>query len=171
MKKVRYVVGAVGVLGAGPALGLMLPAAAANAAAAAPAAHGGKAVSLGHGPEVPLAERCEPKSKRTTHSGAGVNTFSGTASGEGFGGTPCLWAVQGELHHSQVGLEMRVREYHGATEKSLGYVHGTINLAGTSTHFSKFIDGTAGSDVTKVCEALVYSSNHAVAYGQICQTL
>ena len=173
MKKVRYVIGTVGVLGAAPALGLLTPATTAAAAAhATPAGHSGKTVSLHPGTASPNAVRCEHRSTRKAHSGTGVNTFSGFASGEGFGAShPCLQYVTGKLHHSQVGLEMRVRTYKGTTEKSWGYVHGTINLTGTSTHFSKYIDGIAGSGITKACEALVYSSNHAVAYGQICENL
>jgi hypothetical protein len=178
MKKARYIIGTVGVLGAAPALGVLMPTTSAAAAPrAAAGAHGGKTVSVQHitlGHPIaasPYAERCQTKSRRKAQSGTGVDTFSGFASGEAFGGDPCLRAVTGKLHHSQVGLEMRVRTYKGTTERSWGYVHGTINITGTSTYFSKVIDGIAGSDTTEACEALVYSASHVVAYGPICEGL
>jgi hypothetical protein len=201
-KKVRYIIGTAGVLGAAPALGLLTPAVTAAAAAhTTPAGHSGKTVSLRPGTVLaaassapaaassaasvattsspaatssaasPNAERCIHKSTRKAHSGAGVNLFSGFASGEGFHGAACLRFVTGKLHHSQVALEMRVRTYKGTAEKQWPYVGGTINLIDSSTHFTKVINGIAGSGITKACEALVYSSNHAVAYGQICENV
>jgi hypothetical protein len=61
---------------------------------------------------------------------------------------------------------MRTRAYNGTKEVYQHYVSGSIPFLRSYTQFSDTIGVTA----TKVCEALVYSTDKTrVAYGTICQ--
>src|ERR1700733_6230213 len=90
MKKVWYVVGAVG---AAPTLGIFAP-----AAHAAPVAPNSSGTNL----------RCSHTYSNQAHVGTGNNKFTGA---DYFGRAHCLWEMRGVLNHSQSGLEMRARAY------------------------------------------------------------
>ena len=164
MKKVRYLVGTMGALGIAPVVGgAVTQAASAAPAQRPPAAHTGKVVAVPQS----AAFTCPAESKKTAHSGTGINKFSGWTWGTKFTSIACVKSAYGTLHHSQVALLMRIRTYHNNTQKSWGYVNGTINVINSTTNFHK--ENFNANSVTKACEALVYTSNHAVAYGPVCQ--
>jgi hypothetical protein len=197
MKKVRYVIGTVGVLGAVPALGLLTPATTAAAAThATPAGHSGRVaathkvvittntataasgiganstgtVALPSGSvrtAATAALRCAEDWTRSAKAGEGRNQFLGKV----VFGTPtdehCIYAMDGSINHSQTGLEMRARAYNGATMVYQKYVHGTIIPVESLTEF----DITSIEvNATGACQALVYSTDTAkVAYGPVCE--
>lgn len=165
MKRVRYVAGTAAALGLVPALGALTPTPGAAAALGSTAQHGGKAVS----PRPATANTaCPAQSRKTARSGTGVNKFTGTTWGVVGNGWDCVRQASGELSHSQVGLLMRVRTYHGGAQKQWPFVRG--NAGGGHTSFKMTFPGFGVWSVSQVCEALVYTSNHAVAYGPVCQT-
>jgi hypothetical protein len=166
VKKVRYVMGAVGVLGAVPALGALAPVAGAAVAPGGTAGYGARAVSP-RSASTSVNTACPGQSRKTTHSGTGVNRFNGTAWGVVGNGWDCVRQVSGKLDHSQVSLLMRVRTYHNGAQKQWPWVHGHIGTGDTT--FSMTFPGFGVFSVSQVCEALVYASDHAVAYGPVCQ--
>jgi hypothetical protein len=146
MKKVRYLIGAVGVV---PALGVIVPAAAAAQPGSTRAAP---------------AKLCGRLYQRTA---VGVANFEGLVAF----GTPtdrhCLNEVRGTIPRSQVGLEMRVRVYQNGGKIYQKYVHGSIFLHPDSTAFNI---NNIDLDASSACEALVYSTNTAkLAYGPVCE--
>jgi hypothetical protein len=165
MKKVRYMIGAAGVLAMTPALGALTPAA--NAATTHTAARlGGKTVSLNHRTTSAAALACLAQSHKKGHSGTGVNKFSVSTGGTFDQNTGCLGYDSATLPHRQGGLKYRVRTYLNGVQKSWGLTGGTIS--GGSTTFGR----TLNTDADKVCDALVYSTNtKSVAYGPVCINL
>lgn len=155
MKKVRYVVGALGVAGTLPALGLIAPGAQAQTAASA-----GKTVSL-H-----LAGTPQVTCQHDRNSGTFDVGLSGHIGFERVNG--CIFSVVGTIHplHPQRGQDMRVKFWaHGKVvstvyNKNGGIGHETI----TWTSFPNF------PGVQKVCEAIVPdASKSRVLYGPTCQ--
>ena len=191
MKKVRYIIGTAGVLGAAPALGLLTPAAA--AVHATPAQHSGKTVSLRPGTvlaatsrasgaatssgatsaaespasaAVPAATCAAANAHNSGHKGTGVNKFTGRAYYRS--STHCLSKTYGQLSHQQTGLDMRTYAYNGTKEVYNHYVSGSIPFFRNYTFWSDY----PGVIATKVCEALVYSTDKArVAYGPVCENV
>jgi hypothetical protein len=147
MKRVRYLIGAVGAV---PALGVIAPtaAAAAQPASATPAA----------------AKMCATDYHHSTRGAANFGGYD-------YFGTPtdrhCLWEARGTITRSQVGLEMRARAYWKGNQIYQRYVHGTIiPFSGVTSFYITSIN----RDASKVCEALVYSTNtNRVAYGPVCE--
>jgi hypothetical protein len=149
MKKVWYVVGAVG---AAPTLGILAPAA---TAAATP--HSVSGTNL----------RCTDLYANQTHVGTGANKFTGGIYFGRTGDVHCLFEMVGILNHSQSGLEMRARAYWNGSKIYSQYVHGTINPALSITSF--YIEGI-NRNASNACEALVYSTKPSkVAYGPVCE--
>jgi hypothetical protein len=146
MKKVRYLIGAVGAV---PALGGFAPIA--NAAV------------------VSTNIRCAIGGiyHNKSHVGTGANRFSGEDLFGRTGDIHCLYGIAGHLSHSQRGLLMRARAYWHGNKILDQYVGGTINPISSSTSF--YID-SLNRDASKACEALVYSTNrNKVAYGPVCE--
>jgi hypothetical protein len=154
MKKVRYVIGAVG---AAPALGLMMPAAKATAAVTHPAKNAAKTVSLA--PD----QTC------------GSNKIQGVFSANGrfhgaftYSGVNCIHRQYASLNFAKTGLTERVRYYSGGggLEHS-AYLGGKIFHSPSYTFWSSYPNFNAH----KVCEALVLNGNHkSVKYGPLCET-
>jgi hypothetical protein len=155
VKKVRYAIGAVGVI---PALGLMAPAA--NAAAAAPRVAGGasKTVALERG-NAPLYSCGHGHTKYAQN---------GSLGGEiGYSGTTCIHSQWAELDHFQKGLTERVRFYSGAGTLETTNWQAGHDIDNQYTFFSS----VPNLNAHKVCEALVANSNHSdVKYGPVCET-
>lgn len=155
MKKVRYLLGAVG---AAPALGLLIPAA--NAAApAAQTTHGnaGKTVSVDQG--------------RTPRANCAANETNTGQSADGwvtgllyYSGNICVYLQAAFLHKRQTGLTERTRYYSGGGKLERTTWQAGL-LSGTSTIFSSKPDMYAH----EVCMALVANNNHNdVKYGPEC---
>jgi len=164
MKKVRYMIGAAGVLALTPALGAFTPAA--HAATTHSAARtSGKTVSLNHH-ATSATSVCPAQSGKKAHSGSGSNKFSAHAEGILDQLTPCLGFTFASIPHGQAGLKLRVRTYLNGVEKSWGFTGGHITSPPPHhTVFSK----TLNTHATRVCDALVLSSNHhKVEYGPVC---
>jgi hypothetical protein len=164
MKKVRYMIGAAGMLAMTPALGALTPAA--NAAAAhAAARHSGKTVSLNQHTTTPAVSRCGFLSNLSAHTGHGANELQGWAFFSNSTGQ-CVDYTKGDVRHSQTGLDMRTRLYRNGTRVYQGYAKGDANPLGT--HFSAQPRVVAG----QACEAVVYSTDKGrVAYGPVCENI
>jgi len=152
MKKVRYVIGAVG---AAPALGLMMPAVNATAAVTHPAKNAAKTV--------PLAPTC------------GSNKIQGIFSANGhfhgaftYSGVNCIHRQYASLNFAKKGLTERVRFYSGGGGlERTAYLGGKIAHSPSNTLWSSYPNFNAH----KVCEALVLNGNHnSVKYGPLCET-
>jgi len=164
MKKVRYMIGAAGVLAMTPAFGALTPAASAAVTAHTAARHSGKTVSLNQ--HTTPAFVCPAQSVKKAHSGTGVNKFSVTAAGVFDQLTPCIGFTGASLAHAQNGLKLRVRTYTNGVQKSWGLVGGHQN--NRNTIFSR----TLNAHADKICDALVYeSATKDVAYGPVCINL
>jgi hypothetical protein len=147
MKKVRYLIGAVGVV---PTLGIIAPTATA-------ATQPGSATAA-------AAKLC---GYMYHHSVVGAGTFGGYD----YFGKPtdrhCLYEARGTIPRRQTGLEMRVRVYQNGGRIDQKYVHGHIDLTQSNTSFYLY---NIDLDASSVCEALVYStSTNRVAYGPLCE--
>jgi hypothetical protein len=165
MKKVRYMIGAAGVLAMTPAFGAVIPPAASAAVTAHTSVrHSGKTVSLNQ--RTTPAIVCPGQSTKRAHSGTGVNKFSVTAVGAFAQLTPCIGFTGASLAHRQNSLKLRVRTYLNGVEKSWGLTGG--HQPAGDTVFSK----TLNAHASKVCDALVYeSATKVVAYGPVCINL
>jgi hypothetical protein len=155
VKKVRYAVGAVGVI---PALGLMVPAA--NAATAVPRVAGGagKTVALERGNE-PLYGCGHGHTKYTGHASIGGQI--------GYSGTNCIHSQWAELFHYQTGLTERVRFYSGGGSLETTNWQAGHDIDNQYTFFSS----VPNLNAREVCEALVANGNHSdVKYGPVCET-
>ena len=163
MKKVRYMIGVLGA--ATPAVGILAPVGAAQAARYAPAQQGAKTVSLRSATPAADALQCALLNVVSRQTGAGANKLTGLVA---FGnGSHCIYYTKAKLHHSQVGLDMRSRIYNGTKQVHQKYVGGNINFFNSSTSFYVV---PVNVDGTKACEALVYTTNTAkVAYGPVCE--
>lgn len=153
MKKVRYAAGALGALGAMPAMGLVMPPA---AAATHVSARTGKTVSLTQlTPDV----SCDARNATGT-----VNNFSATIYYSRDIG--CIGQVKGVLYnHSNTNWWMRVRSYSAHGVYSRFNTSGIIR--GNDIYFSS---RPFGMRITQVCEAMVRASNPGtVKFGPICE--
>jgi hypothetical protein len=151
VKKVRLAIGAIGAVGAAPALGLMMPAGNAAAAAAPAPAHAGKTVAL---------------QDRAASSFGCAYADSGSVNGlhavMGFsGGRVC--GQSASIGVAKSGLLERVRYWSGDDLLSTRYLHGSLG-AGTFFHSS-----TGRSWATEVCMAVVNENTLAVEYGVVCE--
>jgi hypothetical protein len=155
MKKVRYALGAAGMV---PALGLLTPAANATVAATHSPRDGAKTVSLHH-TNTPLVS-CGHN--HTKHARAGA-----LDGGIGYSGTLCVHSEWAELSKFQTGLTERVRFYSGGGYKELTTWQAGHDIDNQFTFFSSVPNVYAHM----VCEALVANGNHNdVKYGPICET-
>lgn len=151
MKKVRYLIGAVGAV---PALGVLAPAA--SAAVSRRDAQPNIQCTIGG------------LYQRSAHVGTGQNKFTGRIFFGRTGDVHCLYAIGGWIDHSQTGLSMRARAYWHGNKNFEKYVPGAISFPfGSSTTFST---RSINKDASQACEALVYTTNHnKVAYGPVCE--
>jgi len=155
MKKVRYALGAAGVV---PALGLLIPAANATPVVTHNPRSGAKTVSLAH-TNIPLVN-CGHN--HTKYARKGI--FDG---GIGYSGTLCVHSQWAELSKFQTGLTERVRFY-----SREGYLERTTWQAGKDidNQYTLF-SSLPNSYAHMVCEALVANGNHNdVKYGPVCET-
>jgi hypothetical protein len=155
MKKVRLAIGAVGAIGAAPALGLMMPAGNAAAAAAHTPASSGKTVVLQdrNAPDFTCTDA--RKLSAYAHGMYGAYYSSG-------GYTAC--AQSASIGIEKTGLAERVRYWFEGILVGTHYVTPGYFLAG-HTIFSS--DNTHSA--TSVCEALVNEGTLAVEYGPVCE--
>ena len=158
MKKVRYVIGAVGVA---PALGLMMPAVNAAAAVTHTAKKEGKTVSLVHSRPDPGGVR------RVCGGGHSKHATKGIFEGFVFYSGTCIHETEGILGKSQTGLSMRTRLYSTGGGKNYShFVPGSI-VGGATCFFN-----VTNKVDHEACEALVATNNHGdVKYGPVCETL
>lgn len=157
MKKVRYVVGALGVAGTLPALGLMAPGAQAQTQTVAGP---GKTVSL-H-----VADSPQVTCQHDRNAGSFSVGLSGHIGYERVNG--CIYSVVGTIHpvHPQRGQDMRVKFW--ANGKVLSTVYNTNGNIGNQTITWTSFPNFPG--VQKVCEAIVpNASKSRVLYGPTCQ--
>jgi len=172
MKKVRYMIGAAGVLALTPALGAFTPAAhAATTRTAAP--NSGKTVSLNHRTTATaqpgLSSPCDLHITNPTITGKGANMLSGFAIHGGRHVNSCVFGTKAVLWHSQTGLRMRTRLYRSGKQIHQGFVKGTIDQILGQTSFQS---GHLSIDATQACEALVYSTQRSkVAFGPVCENI
>src|SRR6266568_3250110 len=147
MKKVRYLIGAVGVV---PALGIIAPTATAAAQPGSARAAAAKVCGWIYSRSTPGA-----------HGIKGVDYFGKTSYRH------CLYEARAVLARGQAGLYMRVRVYQNGGKIYQKYVGGNISVFHQSTSFNIF---PINLDASSVCEALVYStSTNKVAYGPVCE--
>lgn len=154
MKKVRYAVGAVGLL---PAAGLLAPTA--TAASTQPSATTGKSVRLLH--RVTVAAPCNARNAHSSsHFIRGYISYSRD--------NGCIGFVEGHFYHSADSqTELRVRFYAGGVQVGpTRYVHGTIHRSHTSVTYksSPFV-----KSIQQACEAIVFSSTHGQITGAVCE--
>ena len=147
MKKVRYAIA----IGAAPALGLAMPAAAA-ATAHAPANGSKKVMS---------ANTCAGISVKSGHVGTGASRLSETVF---YQPRDCVTSVSGLLGHQQVSLYMRIRGYNGGVKV---YSHFDKNgcACNGGTHF---LQTGINKDLSKVYIAYTsQGSRRKVLYGPV----
>lgn len=150
MKKVRY---AVGIIGAAPAFGLIVPAAQATAATAHVSA---KTVK-----KAMIPDACTGISVKSNHTGTGGNRLSETTF---YQPRSCVTSVSGLLYHSQTGLDMRVRGYHSTVKVYSHFGGGHSGGGGTM-----FTDRGIDRFLSNLCIALTSQGpNKNVKYGPVC---
>jgi hypothetical protein len=162
MKKVRYAAAAIGIT---PALGLMVPAANATAAATHPPPKPAKKVSLRHvtGAGTGVFLDCgssHGKSKKSEFSQWRQTTY--------WAGSSCIASVVGTLHPFIGGLEMRTRVYSvaGGGKVFQAYAHG--QHIGNTVVFTQPVNKHG----LETCAAVVNSASPAsVVYGAQCVSL
>lgn len=165
MKRVRYVLGAVG---AAPALGLMMP----NAAATVDHAPKGstKTVSLAH-------SKMELSGCTGTDRSTGAGGPPGHSLVESAFHTPstgCIGGARGTILPKSTGLDMRTRVYSivGTTKTKVysNFVGGTIKSK--STTWWQGIHRIFGGSKQQVCGAIVSASHHSAPprFGPACVT-
>lgn len=160
MKKVKYMIGALGVA---PALGMLMPAGNAAAAVTHAAGKAAKTVSLAHAKTATAAAiNCSPSNSR----GGGVPSFAWSVF---YSKDTCVSYDYGLLSAGQTGLYMRTRLYENGVQYQGPLVEGSISPFGNITTWSLVgIERKA----TKACGALVYENNTAkVAYGPVCANI
>jgi hypothetical protein len=171
MKKVKYVIGAVG---AWPALALMIPAATAANAATPEAANAnaatrlaaqnapraaGKTVAVDQD-KIPLINCAKAHQKIT------LSTHANLSGSIWYSGTLCIARQGAFLYKRQTGLTERVRFYSGG-----GALERTTWQAGNLGTGSTSFWSDPNMYAHKVCQALVANSNHNnVKYGPVCET-
>lgn len=163
MKKVRYALGAVGLV---PAVGLTMPAQAAAAATVHAPARTAKTVSMQHtGHRLVPNLTCHSPSVTPAHT-----STHGLRLQVGHSGS-CIAQDVGFIGVGHTGLEMRTRVYSfaGGAQVFQNYVHGTEGIFGSNTEFVAH-PNVFGSEV---CIALVESTHHSKIvnnWGPNCRT-
>jgi len=166
VKKVRYVVGALGMT---PVLGVVTPALAAGTAGQA-MAKTGKMVALAQR-DVPRAPdiTCTGHNPISSHKGTGKNYFEGVAF---LGSSPrhgfCISGTSGWVSHFQSAMLLRTRVYVKGHYTSY-LAHGKKDAFGSNSTY--FVDNGINHAVSSmVCEALINSHMHSkVLYGPVCE--
>jgi hypothetical protein len=158
MKRVRYMIGAAGVV---PVLGLVTPAAYATVRAPYAPKDSGKSVSLHQGARPLLT--CGHN--HIVFASTSNNLLFGQI---GYSGQTCIHSQWAQLNKRQSGLTERVRYYSGGGAMEATYWRGGHFTTSQTTFFSSVqnIDGR------EACQALVANSNHNdVKYGPVCEKI
>jgi hypothetical protein len=153
MKKVRLAIGAIGAIGAAPALGLMMPAGNAAAAATHTPASTGKTVVL--------QDRNAPD--YTCTDGVKSSTYGNGMYGAIFysGGTLC--GQSASVGVEKDGLAERVRNWVDGDLVSTKYVTPGTFISGRTVFYSSNTRSAA-----EVCLAIVKEATLSVEYGPVC---
>lgn len=155
MKKVRLTIGALGVLGAAPAVGMMAPAGVAAATAAHPPREATKTVTLTHRNVRPDVNIFCVSFTTSAHDGifyAGIEFTGG-----------CIGEQRAVLKKKQTGLADRIRDYVDGNRTFSDYIAGVIGSGITAWSWQNSEPGS------EACQALVANGNHAdVEYGPVC---
>jgi hypothetical protein len=156
MKKVRYVIGVIGVT---PALGLAIPAVNAQAYVAHPKP--GKTVSLALRHAAAPLVTC-----KSSHSKIALSMHANLSTNITWSGTQCVHEQGAFLYKHQTGLTERIRFYSGGGRMEHSYfIGGHVGFTSTSWRSSPNVYAH------EVCQALVANSNHNdVKYGPLCET-
>jgi len=158
MKKVRCIVGAVGVA---PALVMTLPAGNAVAGVAHTAVATGKTVSLAHHKVVgPLntGDCPGPNGEAVKKNGALLEHAEGTVDGA------CFSLITGSMSGTHTSLDMRTRFYFNGSQVGADHFNTPVVAGGNTTWLH-----TTTTGASQACIALVEAAHHSVKkYGPIC---